>query len=136
MVITTTGAASAAAKALPELAGKLTGSAIRVPTPNVSLAILNLELSSPTDRDGLNDYLLQIATDSPLQSQIGFTRSKEVVSSDLVGDHHAGTVDSVATIADGTRVVLYVWYDNEFGYSCQVIRMLQEIAGVSPRLFP
>ena len=131
-----TGAAKAVAKALPALAGKLTGSAIRVPTPNVSLAIMNLELARDVDRDALNDHLRQVALDSPLHAQIGYSRSKELVSSDLVGDHHAGTVDSVATLADGRNCVLYVWYDNEFGYSCQVLRLLQQIAGVSPQSFP
>lgn len=136
MVITTTGAATAAAKALPSLAGKLTGSAIRVPTPNVSLAILNLELGAETTRDELNEYMRQTAVDSPLQAQVGFSVNPDQVSSDLVGDHHAGTVDSKATIADGKRCVLYVWYDNEFGYSCQVVRLLQQISGTSPAHFP
>ena len=54
----------------------------------------------------------------------------------MVGDHHAGTVDSVATIAGDGNAVLYVWYDNEFGYSCQVVRLMQHMAGVSPVIFP
>ncbi len=136
MVITTTGAAKAVSLALPNLEGKLTGSAIRVPTPNVSLAILNLQLDAEVTREALNDHLREAATDSPLHGQIGFTRSKEVVSSDLVGDHHAGIVDSVATLASGTTAVLYVWYDNEYGYSCQVVRLLQQIAGVKAQAFP
>jgi glyceraldehyde 3-phosphate dehydrogenase len=136
MVITSTGAASAVAKALPELAGKLSGSAIRVPTPNVSLAILNLELETAVERDALNDHLRKVAADSPLSAQIDYSVSPEAVSSDLVGDHHAGTVDSLATIAGDGNAVLYVWYDNEYGYSCQVVRLLQEIADVSPVIFP
>ena len=136
MVITTTGAAKAVTLALPQLKGKLTGSAIRVPTPNVSLAILNLQLGCDVTRDEVNDHLRLIATDSALYAQLGYTRSKEVVSSDLVGDHHAGTLDSVATQVSGNTAVLYVWYDNEYGYSCQVVRMLQHIAGVQPVVFP
>ncbi|TNE90431.1 MAG: glyceraldehyde-3-phosphate dehydrogenase [Deltaproteobacteria bacterium] len=136
MVITSTGAASAVSKALPGLAGKLTGSAIRVPTPNVSLAILNLELDTEVSRDDLNEFLRKVAADSPLSAQIDYSVSPEAVSSDLVGDHHAGTVDSLATIAGNGNAVLYVWYDNEYGYSCQVMRLLQEIADVSPVLFP
>ena len=130
MVITETGAAKAVAKVLPELTGKLTGNAIRVPTPNVSLAILNLELSEATEVKGLNGYLRDISLNSPLRNQIDFTNSPEVVSSDFVGSRHAGVVDSLATIVQGKRCVLYVWYDNEFGYSSQVVRMVQKMAGV------
>ena len=130
MVITETGAAKAVAKVLPELTGKLTGNAIRVPTPNVSLAILNLDLSKPADVKELNGYLRDISLDSPLQNQIDYTNSPEVVSSDFVGSRHACVVDSLATITQGNRCVLYVWYDNEFGYSCQVVRMVQKMAGL------
>jgi glyceraldehyde 3-phosphate dehydrogenase len=136
MVITETGAAKAVAKALPELAGKLTGNAIRVPTPNVSLAILNLTLQQPTTVQELNRYLRDISLDSPLQNQIDYTNSPEVVSSDFVGSRHAGVVDSLATIVQGNRCVLYVWYDNEFGYSCQVVRLLQRLAGLELPAFP
>ena len=130
MVITETGAAKAVAKVIPELSGKLTGNAIRVPTPNVSLAILNLELDKATDVATLNSYLRDISLESPLQNQIDYTNSPEVVSSDFVGSRHACVVDSLATIVQDTRCVLYVWYDNEFGYSCQVVRMVQKMAGV------
>jgi glyceraldehyde 3-phosphate dehydrogenase len=136
MVITETGAAKAVAKVIPELAGKLTGNAIRVPTPNVSLAILNLELAQPVDVSGINSYLRNMSLDSPLQNQIDYTNSPEVVSSDFVGSRHAGVVDSLATIAQGNRCVLYVWYDNEFGYSCQVIRMVQQMAGLELLTLP
>ncbi|MDO9309149.1 MAG: glyceraldehyde-3-phosphate dehydrogenase [Deltaproteobacteria bacterium] len=131
MVITETGAAKAVAKVIPELAGKLTGNAIRVPTPNVSLAILNIELGQKVDVQAINSYLRNISLDSPLQNQIDFTNSPEVVSSDFVGSRHAGVVDSLATIAQDNRCVLYVWYDNEFGYSCQVVRMVQKMAGIN-----
>ncbi len=136
MVITETGAAKAVAKVIPELTGKLTGNAIRVPTPNVSLAILNLELGQATDVAGLNAYLRDISLDSPLQNQVDYTNSPEVVSSDFVGSRHAGVVDSLATIVQGKRCVLYVWYDNEFGYSCQVVRMLQNMAGLELPTIP
>ncbi|MHB8764634.1 MAG: glyceraldehyde-3-phosphate dehydrogenase [Deferrisomatales bacterium] len=133
MVITETGAAAAVAKVLPELKGKLTGNAIRVPTPNVSLAILQLHLKTATTREELNDYLRRMALDSPLQNQIDFTTSPDIVSSDIIGSRHAGVVDGEATIingSDGHHVVVYVWYDNEFGYACQVMRLLQKMAGV------
>ena len=130
MVITETGAAKAVAKVVPELTGKLTGNAIRVPTPNVSLAILNLELGQNITRDDLNTYLRDMSLNSPMQNQIDYVNSPDVVSSDFVGSRHAGVVDSLATIVQGNRCVLYVWYDNEFGYSCQVVRMVQKMAGI------
>jgi glyceraldehyde 3-phosphate dehydrogenase len=130
MVITETGAAKAVAKALPQLAGKLTGNAIRVPTPNVSMAILNLTLSSETTKETLNAHLRDCALSPEFQEQIDFSTSTEIVSSDLVGSRHAGVVDAPATIANGRNIVLYVWYDNEFGYSCQVVRLVQQMAGI------
>ena len=136
MVITETGAATAAAKALPVLKGKLTGNAIRVPTPNVSMAILNLNLEKNTDRDEVNEYLRQMAMHSDLQKQIDYVCSQEVVSTDFVGSRHAGVVDAEATICTDNRVILYVWYDNEYGYSCQVVRVMEDIAGVNPPAFP
>ncbi|MCL6269813.1 glyceraldehyde-3-phosphate dehydrogenase [Sansalvadorimonas sp. 2012CJ34-2] len=136
MVLTETGAAKAVSKALPELEGKLTGNAIRVPTPNVSMAILNLNLEKETDADSLNNYLRWCSLYSDLQKQIDFVNSREVVSSDFVGSRYAGIVDAEATIVDGKRAVLYVWYDNEFGYSCQVNRILHSMAGISARSYP
>jgi len=136
MVITETGAAKAVAKVIPDLAGKLTGNAIRVPTPNVSLVILNLELGRPATAAELNAYLRGMSLESPLQNQIDYTNSPEVVSSDFVGSRHAGVVDSLATIAEGHHCVLYVWYDNEFGYSCQVVRMVQKMAGLDLPALP
>ena len=136
MVITETGAAKAVAKALPEFAGKLTGSAIRVPTPDVSLAILNLQLERPTDKAELNRYLRQVSLTSPLRQQVDYIESPEVVSTDFVGSNRAGIVDGLATIADGTDAVLYVWYDNEYGYSCQVVRVIEAMAGTHPLVLP
>ena len=130
MVITETGAAKAVSKALPELEGKLTGNAIRVPTPNVSMAILNLSLEKETDKRTLNNFLRETALHSSMREQIDFTTSTEIVSTDLVGARKACTIDSKATIASGDSCVLYLWYDNEFGYSCQVIRVMQKMAGL------
>ena len=130
MVITETGAASAVAKAYPQLEGKLTGSSIRVPTPNVSLAILNLHLAKSTDKLQINAFLRDISLFSSLQHQVDYTSSKEIVSTDLVGSRAASVVDSQATIVAGDRATLYVWYDNEFGYSCQVLRVVQDMAGL------
>ncbi|MBD1400180.1 glyceraldehyde-3-phosphate dehydrogenase [Pelovirga terrestris] len=136
MVITETGAAKAVAKALPELAGKLTGNAIRVPTPNVSLAILNLTLKQETSVDELNLYLRGMSLESPLQDQIDYTNSPEAVSSDMVGSSYAGIVDSLATIVQGNRCVLYVWYDNEYGYSHQVVRIVEKLSGLNLEQWP
>ena len=130
MVLTETGAAKAVSKALPELEGKLTGNAIRVPTPNVSMAILNLSLKKETDKQSLNSFLRETALHSPMREQIDFTTSTEIVSTDLVGARKACTIDSTATIATGDSCVLYLWYDNEFGYSCQVIRAMQKMVGL------
>ncbi len=136
MVLTETGAAKAVAKAIPELNGKMTGNAIRVPTPNVSMAILNVQLGRDTTAEELNEFMRKTALYSPLQQQIGFTKSREAVSTDFVGDRHACVFDSRATIVDGNSCVLYCWYDNEFGYSCQVVRCLEKMAGVSWPMFP
>ncbi|MGO1803338.1 MAG: glyceraldehyde-3-phosphate dehydrogenase [Microbacteriaceae bacterium] len=136
MVITETGAAKAVARALPELEGKLTGSAIRVPTPDVSLAVLHLTLENAATKDELNDYLRRVSLHSKLRQQIDYVESPEVVSTDFVGSHRAGIVDGLATIANDRDVVLYVWYDNEYGYSCQVIRVLEVMAGSHPVVLP
>ena len=130
MVLTSTGAAKAVAKVIPELKGKLTGNAIRVPTPNVSMAILNLQLGRDTTVEELNEFLRQKALHSDLQQQIGYTISTEAVSTDFVGSRQACVIDAQATIVEGRSCVLYCWYDNEFGYSCQVVRCLEKFAGV------
>lgn len=130
MVLTSTGAAKAVAKVIPELKGKLTGNAIRVPTPNVSMAILNLQLGRDTTVEELNEFLRQKALHSDLQQQIGYTISTEAVSTDFVGSRQACVLDAQATIVEGRSCVLYCWYDNEFGYSCQVVRCLEKFAGV------
>ncbi|PLX66466.1 MAG: glyceraldehyde-3-phosphate dehydrogenase [Denitrovibrio sp.] len=136
MVITETGAAKAVAKALPELAGKLTGNAIRVPTPNVSLAILNLTLEKETTVEELNRYLRDMSLDSSLSDQIGYSNSPEVVSTDFVGVKFSGIVDGVATIVDKNRAVVYVWYDNEYGYSRQVNRIAEHLCGLRLKTYP
>ena len=136
MVITETGAAKAVSKAYPKLAGKLTGNAIRVPTPNVSMAIMNLNLQSTTDKQSLNTYLRNMSLFSPLQHQIDYTSSTEIVSTDLVGTRAPAIVDSQATIVADNRATLYVWYDNEFGYSCQVLRVVTDMAQLTVPTLP
>lgn len=136
MVLTETGAAVAVGKVLPQLEGKLTGNAIRVPTPNVSMAILHLNLGRETSVEEVNEYMRQIALHSPLRKQIDYSNSPEVVSSDFVGSRHACVFDAEATIVNGSQVVMYLWYDNEFGYSCQVHRVLEQMAGVNYAVYP
>ncbi|MFV0375473.1 glyceraldehyde-3-phosphate dehydrogenase [Microbacterium sp.] len=136
MVITETGAAKAVAKALPELAGKLTGSSIRVPTPDVSLAVLNLTLQRATTKDEVNDYLRRVSLHSKIRRQVGYVESPEIVSTDFVGSTHAGVVDGLATICDDVNLILYVWYDNEYGYSTQVIRVLEKMSDTHPVVYP
>lgn len=132
MVITETGAGSAVAKVIPELAGKLTSNAVRVPVPNVSLAILNLKLETSTSKDDLNSLLRNAALHGELVEQIQYSLSQELVSSDLVGNSCASIVDSPATIVsdDQKSVVVYVWYDNEYGYTRQVVRYTKYLADV------
>ncbi|PKQ44193.1 glyceraldehyde-3-phosphate dehydrogenase [Confluentibacter flavum] len=132
MVITETGAGEAASKVLPSLTGKLTSNAIRVPVPNGSLAILNLELKKATTLETMNATIKKAALDGALVEQIKYELSDELVSSDIVGCSAPSIYDSKATIVrkDGKHAILYVWYDNEYGYSHQVIRLAKYIAKV------
>ena len=136
MVLTETGAASAVAKVLPSMAGKLTGNAIRVPVPDVSMAILHLTLKRPTSVEEVNEFMRWASLHSPLSRQIDYTSSPEVVSSDFVGSRAACIHDAQATIVQGNSAILYLWYDNEFGYACQVHRVLEHVAGVHYAVYP
>lgn len=132
MVITETGAGEAVAKALPNLKGKLSSNAIRVPVPNGSLAILNLDIKNKTSLEGINTILKKYALEGDLVEQIKYSLSKELVSTDIVGSVAPAVYDSEATIVsdNGKNLVLYIWYDNEFGYSQQVLRLAKYIAKV------
>lgn len=133
MVITSTGAGTAAAKVIPSLAGKLTANAVRVPTANVSLVILSLSLKKATTRDGIIEILRYAALQGGFVEQIRFSASNESVSSDFIGDPVASIFDAPATLVsdDGKSVQIYLWYDNEFGYTMQVIRLSRYFANVS-----
>lgn len=132
MVITETGAGKAVAKALPGLKGKLTSNAIRVPVPNGSLAILNLEVNNKTSKEGINTIIKKYALEGDMVEQIKYSLSNELVSTDIVGTTSPAIYDSTATIVseDGKNLVLYIWYDNEYGYAHQVIRLAKYIAKV------
>ncbi|MDF6060880.1 glyceraldehyde-3-phosphate dehydrogenase [[Kitasatospora] papulosa] len=136
MVITETGAASAVTKALPDLDAKITGSSIRVPVPDVSIAILNLQLARGTNREEVLEYLRSVSLTSPLRRQIDFITAPDAVSSDFIGSRHASIVDAGATKVEGDNAILYLWYDNEFGYSSQVIRVVQHVSGVEYPTYP
>jgi glyceraldehyde 3-phosphate dehydrogenase len=137
MVITETGAGKAVTKVIPALEGKLTANAVRVPTPNGSLAILNLTLDKATTRDHLLATLKSAALQGALVNQIHFSMNEELVSNDIIGNECCSVFDSPATIVsqDGRRVVLYVWYDNEFGYTKQVIRLAKCVAKVRRKIY-
>ncbi|MCF8364687.1 MAG: glyceraldehyde-3-phosphate dehydrogenase [Bacteroidales bacterium] len=132
MVITETGAGSAAAKVIPKLGGKLTSNAVRVPTPDMSLAILTLEMEKETTVEEVNKLFLNAALKGKLIEQIRYSNSTEFVSSDGIGDSCACIFDEPATkvSADGKTVIVYLWYDNEFGYTSQVVRLAKHLGQV------
>lgn len=132
MVITSTGAGKAVTKVIPSFENKLTANAVRVPTPNGSLAILSLSLKKETSVDEVNGLLKKAALEGNLVNQIHYSMDEELVSNDIIGNTCCSVFDAPATIVsnDGKNVVLYVWYDNEFGYTKQVIRLAKYIAKV------
>ncbi len=132
MVITSTGAGKAVTKVIPSLEGKLSANAVRVPTPNVSLAILKLTLNKNTSVEDINNTIRDAALRGNLVNQINYQVEPDLVSTDIIGNSCCAVYDSNATICtdDGQDVVLYVWYDNEFGYTKQVIRLAKQIAKV------
>jgi glyceraldehyde 3-phosphate dehydrogenase len=130
MVITETGAGAAVAKAIPVLKDKLTSNAIRVPVPNGSLAILNLQLRTMVSRERVNSIIKKYALEGDLVEQIKYSLDNELVSSDIIGSTAPSIFDSKATITDKETIVIYIWYDNEYGYSHQVMRLAKHIAKV------
>ncbi len=137
MVITSTGAGNAVTKVIPELKDKLTANAVRVPTPNGSLAILSLELNAHTSVDEVNALIKDAALNGELVNQIFYSYDPELVSSDIIGNTCCSVFDSHATIVsvDGKNVVLYAWYDNEFGYTKQVIRLAKHVTKVQRAIY-
>ncbi|MFK7932364.1 MAG: glyceraldehyde-3-phosphate dehydrogenase [Saprospiraceae bacterium] len=137
MVLTTTGAAKAVANVMPNLAGKLTGNAVRVPTPNVSLAIISLTLKNKTSVAELNSHLQDAAFEGDLVEQIHYSNSTEFSSTNALGMTTTSVLDAPSTIVaeDGKNVTLYAWYDNEYGYTCQVVRLAKHVAKVRRRVY-
>lgn len=137
MVITETGAESALKKVLPHLSGKFTANSVRVPTPNVSLAILNLNINKEVTLEEVNEIVRNYALNGELVEQIQFAFSNELVSSDIIGNPCPSVYDSNATIIspDKKSIVLYIWYDNEYGYTRQVIRFSKYISEVRRAIY-
>ncbi|MES2799716.1 MAG: glyceraldehyde-3-phosphate dehydrogenase [Bacteroidota bacterium] len=137
MVITSTGAGSAVTKVIPEMKDKLTANAVRVPTPNGSLAILSLEINKETSIEEVNAVLRDASLNGDLVNQIFYSYDPELVSSDIIGNTCCSVFDSHATIVsnDKKNIVLYTWYDNEFGYTKQVIRLAKHIAKVQRKIY-
>ena len=136
LVITDTGAAKAVSEILPEMKGKLTANAIRVPTPNVSLAIMNLNLKKGVSAEELNELFKKAAFHSNLRTTIDYSNSIDGVSSDFYSNEFACVYDAQATISNFNCVTIYVWYDNEYGYSKQVVRLLKKVLGVNLIRYP
>lgn len=132
MVITSTGAAEAISSVLPHLDGKITGNAVRVPTPNVSLAIINVTVSRQVTIEEVNQLLKDASTHGELADQMQFSTSDEYVSTNAIGMTSACVIDGPSTLLsnDGRTLTLYVWYDNEHGYSCQVVRVAKHVGKV------
>lgn len=137
MVITSTGAGSAVTKVIPSLQDKLTANAVRVPTPNGSLAILSLELNHAVTIASINELIKEAALNGPLVNQIYYAFDPELVSSDIIGNTCCSVYDSNATIIskDGKNIVLYTWYDNEYGYTKQVIRLAKYVSKVRRAMY-
>jgi len=125
----TTGAAKAVGKVIPELNGKLTGMAFRVPVADVSVVDLTVRLAKPASYDEIKAVIKE-AANGPLHGIIGYTED-EVVSSDFIGDRRSSIFDANAGISlNPTFVKLIAWYDNEFGYSHRVIDLIKFMASV------
>lgn len=136
MVLTATGASSAVKKVLPDIKASISGNSIRVPTPDVSMAILSLQMERAASVDDVLSHLRQTSLEGPLSRCLDYTTANDAVSSDFVGSRASSVIDANATLVDGDQAQLYVWYDNEFGYSCQVVRVVQSISGVEYPTYP
>jgi glyceraldehyde 3-phosphate dehydrogenase len=129
MIPTSTGAAKALKLVIPDLAGKLDGFAMRVPTPNVSVVDLVAWVEKKTTKEEVNAALKKAAESGPLKGYLGFEEG-ELVSSDFKGDSRSSIVDAPMTLVVGGNCVKVIsWYDNEWGYSCRVRDLIHYIAG-------
>jgi glyceraldehyde 3-phosphate dehydrogenase len=127
MIPTSTGAAKALKLVIPEMAGKLDGFAMRVPTPNVSVVDLVALVEKKTSKDEVNAALKKASQEGPLKGYLGYEEN-ELVSADFRGDSRSSIVDAPMTlVVGGTLVKVISWYDNEWGYSCRVHDLINYI---------
>jgi glyceraldehyde 3-phosphate dehydrogenase len=125
MIPTTTGAAKATSLVIPELKGKIDGTAIRVPTPDVSLTALTVEVERATTRDEVNAAFLEASESGPLAGFLAYAE-EELVSVDYIGNPHSCILDAKSTnVIDGTMVAVSGWYDNEWGYASRCVDLLR-----------
>jgi glyceraldehyde 3-phosphate dehydrogenase len=126
MIPTTTGAAKATSLVIPEVKGKIDGTSIRVPTPDVSFTILTVEIEKAgATKESVNAAFKKAAAEGPLVGILRYTE-EELVSSDYIGDPASCILDSKTTnVIDGTLVVVHGWYDNEWGYASRCVDMLR-----------
>jgi glyceraldehyde 3-phosphate dehydrogenase len=130
IIPSSTGAAKAVGRVIPELNGKLTGMAFRVPTADVSVVDLTVNLAKPTSYEAIK-AAMRAAAEGPMAGILGYTED-EVVSSDFLGESCTSVFDAHAGIAlTDTFVKLVAWYDNEWGYSCKCIDLIRHMATIS-----
>jgi glyceraldehyde 3-phosphate dehydrogenase len=128
MIPTTTGAAKATGLVIPEVKGRIDGISIRVPTPDVSLTDLVVEVERPTNIDAVNAAFRAAASAGPLEGILAYSE-EELVSTDYIGDSHSCIIDAKSTnVIDGTMVKVSGWYDNEWGYACRCLDLLRLMA--------
>jgi glyceraldehyde 3-phosphate dehydrogenase len=133
IIPSSTGAAKAVGKVLPELNGKLTGMSFRVPTPNVSVVDLTVRLERPASYEDIK-AAIKAASEGPMNGILGYTED-DVVSTDFIGDARSSIFDAKAGIALSDKFVKLVsWYDNEWGYSNRVVDLILHMAGVKANL--
>ncbi|MDH3251860.1 MAG: type I glyceraldehyde-3-phosphate dehydrogenase [Ignavibacteria bacterium] len=126
IIPTTTGAARTVGKVIPELNGKLDGYSLRVPTPDGSITDFVAVLKKAATRDQVNDAMKK-ASQTTMKGIMEYSED-DLVSSDIVGNPHSCIFDSKLTMAQGTSVKVFGWYDNEWGFSCRVVDLLKKIA--------
>lgn len=126
MIPTTTGAAKAIGLVVPELAGKLDGMAVRVPTPDGSLVDLSVNLQTETTREAVN-AAVKAAAEGPMKGYLMYS-DEPIVSIDIVGNPHSSIFDSLATQVKGNMLKIFSWYDNEWGYSCRVVDLMEYVS--------
>jgi glyceraldehyde 3-phosphate dehydrogenase len=126
IIPTTTGAARAVSLVIPELEGKLDGFALRVPTPDGSATDLVAELSTEVTAEEVN-AAMKAASESPAMKGILQYQEDPIVSTDIIGNSHSSIFDPALTMAKGNLIKVVSWYDNEWGYSCRLVDLVQKV---------